>query len=128
MPVGPANGGNPASYLRIRTDSSDGSVVFSPGAADDIASVLELTVERGAIAVDGYAALRPMASGFVFRPGPLDPTDAAWLSAFTALASRVPGDITNYQLDDSIGSHTPLSRRARPSVRGRTRCHPRRRS
>ncbi|HEY5752002.1 MAG TPA: phage tail sheath subtilisin-like domain-containing protein [Chthoniobacterales bacterium] len=109
MPVGPANGGNPASYLRIRTDATDGSVVFSPGAADDIASVLELTVERGAVAVDGYAALRPMASGLVFRPGPLDPTDPVWFDAFTALASRVPGDITNYQLDDSIDSHTPTN-------------------
>ncbi len=109
MPVGPANGGNPASYLRIRSDASDGSVVFSAGAADDIASVLELTVDRGAVAVDGYAALRPMPSGLVFRPGSLDPTDPTWFGAFTALASRVPGDITNYQLDDSTGSYTPTN-------------------
>jgi phage tail sheath protein FI len=109
MPAGPANGGNPASYLRIRSDANDGSVVFSAGAADDIASVLELTIERGAVAVDGYAALRPAPSGLVFRPGALDPADVAWFGAFTALASRVPGDITNYQLDDSLGSHSPSS-------------------
>ena len=105
--AGPANGGNPTSYLRIRSDANNGSVVFSPGAADDIAGALELTVDRGAVAVDGFAALRPAPSGLAFRPGPLDPAAGPWLGALTALAGQPPGAITRYQLDDSLGSHTP---------------------
>ena len=108
-PVGPANGGSPTAYLRVRTNSASGAVVFSPGARDDIASVLELTTERGAIAVDGFAALRPAASGLVFRPGALDSSSGAWFSAFTSLAGRVPGDITTFSLTDAAGTHVPAA-------------------
>jgi uncharacterized protein len=109
LPTGPANGGSATAYLRVRTNSPSGAVVFSAGVRDDIASPLELTTERGAIAVDGFAALRPAASGLVFRPGALDPSSGTWFGAFTNLAGRVPGDLTMFSLTDAAGTHVPAA-------------------
>ena len=84
-------------------------MVFSPGARDDIASVLELTTERGAIAVDGFAR----ASARRQRPGL-----SAGRSRFVLgrvvwclhdLAGRAPGDITTFSLTDAAGTHLPAA-------------------
>jgi hypothetical protein len=97
------NGPADRSYLQFQSDKEGGSVVFRSATAADISGAMQLGLDRGGFEVDGHSKRRPAPTGLFFRPGAFE--GATIIGALTELADQDQTAITQYELQDSAGTH-----------------------
>ena len=108
-----------ARYLVIRSDRIEGidnsgvSVSVQPAPANNTAARLQLGVAQGGIEVSGYAALRPVPSGFFARLGTTEDNVIVALSNFAEVSN-----FATWTLNDSsgFGPHTDTPSFIRPGT------------
>jgi phage tail sheath protein FI len=99
-----SNGPTDRRYLQFQSAKEGGSVTFRQAPSADISAALQLGLERGGFEVDGHARRRPAPTGLAFRPGAFEGTSI--LDALTGLADQDQTAITQYELQDSAGTHS----------------------
>lgn len=94
----------------LEIQSTEGTVVVTPAATNDLSAALMLGSANGGVEFDAWSRLRPMPSGVVARLGPTTGRPrSAWLERLFALAVLQRDQITAFELRDPRSSSSPYS-------------------
>lgn len=105
FPAGPApaSPSNASEFLQIVSGTSNGYVVITPAAANDLAGPLILGAAQGGLEIGPYASFRPAPTGFSLK--------ASDIAVLNKVADATPATLTSIKLDaiDNLGAPVTAS-------------------